>query len=80
MSIPGFLVRTAENNRAQFERARLKVSNIPEGLPSPTEMIRIIDDVLQHCQCYTQAAQDAIVGLTIAREQFAAATINPDGQ
>ena len=73
MSIPGYRIRTADNNRAQFERARLKVSQIPEGLPTPAEMVRIIDDVLQHCQCYTQAAQDAMTSLTIAREQFAAA-------
>ncbi len=80
MSIPGYRTRTAENSHAQLERARLKVSKIPNGLPSPAEMVQIIDDVLKHCQAYTQAAQDAISGLTIAREQFAAASTNSNGQ
>jgi len=73
MTFPDYLARTLANNRALAERARLTVSKLPEGLPSPLEMVKTIDAVLEHGQFYTQAAQDSVAGLAIARDRFAAA-------
>jgi len=73
MSLPDRLARTLANNRTAAKRARLTVSKLPEGLPSPLEMVKAIDAVLDHGNFYTQAAQDAVAGLIVARDRFAAA-------
>ncbi|PVY81089.1 hypothetical protein C7414_102418 [Cupriavidus alkaliphilus] len=78
MSIPGFLVRTAENNKAMAERASLVgKAPIPPGLPSAQEIVAAIDGVLQCDNFYSMAAQDALARLAIVREQFATPHIKP---
>ncbi|WP_042886382.1 hypothetical protein [Cupriavidus necator] len=73
MSIPGFRVRTAENNKAFAERvSRVGKAAIPPGLPSAQEVVTAIDGVLQCENFYSAAAQDALARLVIVREQFAA--------
>lgn len=80
MSIPGFLVRTAENNKALAERASLiGKAPIPAGLPPAQEVVAAIDGVLQCDNFYSSAAQDALARLAIVREQFAATLPKPNG-
>ncbi|RWA55308.1 hypothetical protein AU476_07310 [Cupriavidus sp. UYMSc13B] len=81
MSIPGFLVRTAENSKALAEKAsRVGKAPIPPGLPSFHEVVAAIDGVLQCENFYSAAAQDALARLVIVREQFAASIAQPNGQ
>ncbi|PZX32025.1 hypothetical protein C7416_102185 [Cupriavidus phytorum] len=78
MSIPGFLIRTAENSKALAERASLiGKAPIPPGLPSAQEVVVAIDRVLQCDNFYSSAAQDALAGLALVREQFATPHIKP---
>lgn len=78
MSIPGFLVRTAENSKALAERASLVgKAPIPPGLPSAQEIVAAIDGVLNSDNYYSSAAQDALARLAIVREQFAAPQVKP---
>lgn len=80
MSIPGFLVRTAENSKALAERASLVgKAPVPPGLPSAQEIVAAIDGVLQCDNFYSAAAQDALARLAIVREQFAASLPKPNG-
>ena len=81
MSIPGFLVRTAENNKALAERASLiGKAPVPPGLPSAQEVVAAIDGVLQCDNFYSRAAQDALARLVIVRDQFVASLSQPNGQ
>lgn len=81
MSIPGFLVRTAENSKALSEKANLLgKAPVPPGLPSAQEIVAAIDGVLQCENFYSSAAQDALARLAIVREQFAASLSQPNGQ
>ncbi|WP_316150483.1 hypothetical protein [Cupriavidus sp. BIC8F] len=74
MSIPGYRVRTAENNKAFAESAsRVGKAPIPPGLPSAHQVVAAIDGVLNCENFYSAAAQDALARLVIVREQFAAA-------
>lgn len=80
MSIPGFRLRTAENNKGFSDRAsRVGKASIPPGLPSAQEVVTAIDGVLQCENFYSAAAQDALARLVIVREQFAATLPKPNG-
>ncbi|SPR97386.1 hypothetical protein [Cupriavidus taiwanensis] len=80
MSIPGFLVRTAENSKALSEKASLVgKAPVPPGLPSAQEIVAAIDGVLQCESFYSSAAQDALARLAIVREQFAATLPKSNG-
>ncbi|WP_454710987.1 hypothetical protein [Cupriavidus nantongensis] len=80
MSIPGFLVRTAENSKALAERASLVgKAPVPPGLPPAQEIVGAIDAILQCDNFYSSAAQDALARLAIVREQFAATIPKPNG-
>ncbi|AQV94790.1 hypothetical protein BJN34_12955 [Cupriavidus necator] len=73
MSIPGYRVRTAQNNRALAESAsRVGKAPIPPGLPSAQQVVAAIDGVMNCENFYSAAAQDALARLLIVREQFAA--------
>lgn len=80
MSIPGFLLRTAENSKALADSAsRVGKAAVPSGLPTSQEVVTAIDGVLNCDNFYSSAAQDALARLVIVREQFAAAMTKPNG-
>jgi len=81
MSIPGYRVRTAENNKAFADKgSRIGKAAIPPGLPSAQDVVAAIDGVMNCDNFYSAAAQDALARLQIVREQFAAALLEPNGQ
>ncbi|AGW94634.1 hypothetical protein N234_31790 [Ralstonia pickettii DTP0602] len=80
MSIPGFRILTAANNKAFAEQSsRVGKAAIPPGLPSAQEIVTAIDGVLRCENFYSAAAQDALARLVIVREQFAATLPKPTG-
>lgn len=79
MSLPDFRARTMAANLALMERSRLAPAN-PPAYATPQDMARAIDAAIQHANFYTLAAQDALAGLTILRDQLAAAAETPNGQ
>jgi acyl-CoA synthetase (NDP forming) len=71
MSLPNFRARTMAENQALMERSRLAPVK-PPAYATPQDMARAIDAAIEHGRFYTQAAQDALAGLTILRDQLAA--------
>lgn len=80
MNFPGYRMRTAENSKALAESASLVgKAPIPPGLPSAQEIVAAIDGVVQCENFYSMAAQDALAGLVIVRERFAASLTQTNG-
>ncbi|MDW3683906.1 hypothetical protein RA280_19590 [Cupriavidus sp. CV2] len=75
MSLPDFRARTLAENVALMERSRL-VPTQKQAYATPQDMARAIDEAIKHGKFYTQAAQVALTGLTILRDQLAAAPEN----
>ena len=79
MSLPDFRARTLAANLELMKRSRL-VPTQQQTYATPQYMARAIDEAIKHGKFYTQAARDALSGLTILRDQLAAAAESPNGK
>lgn len=79
MSLPDFRARTLAANLELMKRSRL-VPTQKQTYDTPQDMARAIDLAIKHGSFYTQAAQDALTGLTILRDQLSAAAESPNGK
>ncbi len=71
--------RAAAKNAVFAERSRLAPAT-PPAYAAPQDMASAIDAAIEHGKFYTQAAQVALAGLTILRDQLAAEADTPNGK
>lgn len=70
MNLPDFRARTAAENAAFAERSRIAPAQQHRRPYTKHEMVQAIEAAIEHGKFYTQAAQDALIGLTLLRDQL----------